>query len=222
MRRFIRAESLRRFGSGMLRGWLALAALLCEVWTERSGCGLYGGRAVVVLVPCPQPLGASILNRARNSAGRGAQTPNTLALEIYGSLQENKRLLVNLFFAIKLTHKWTAEKTEDRESLRRSKKTAWSSMGSSISKCRKRHQADEALTQNGISKVSGDGTDEKTGSGEEGQVNNAYRDTAQTSAPPGMRSWIWQCEIIRRVSLIPTGGTAFAAENKCQTATTLS
>jgi len=57
---------------------------------------LYGGRAVVVLVPCPQPLGASILNRARNSAGRRAQTPNTLALENYGSLQE-KRVLVNIF-----------------------------------------------------------------------------------------------------------------------------
>ena len=75
----------------MLRGWLALAALLCEVWTGRSGCGLYGGRAVVVLVPCPQPLGASILNRARNSAGRRhAQTPNILAFENYGSLQEKK------------------------------------------------------------------------------------------------------------------------------------
>jgi hypothetical protein len=106
-------------------------------------------------------------------------------------LARKKRVLVKLFFAIKYTHKWTAEKTEDRESLRRSKKTARSKMGSSISKCRKRHQADEALTQNGISKVSGDGTGDKTGSGQEGQVNNAYRDTAQTSAPPGMRSWIF-------------------------------
>ena len=75
--------------------WLALAALACEavasVIRQRI---VWRAGAVVVLVPCPEPLGASILNRARNSAGRRAQTPNTLALENYCTLQ---KAVVNLF-----------------------------------------------------------------------------------------------------------------------------
>lgn len=82
-------------------------------------------------------------------------------------------------------------------------------MGSSISKCRKRHQVEESLTQNGISKVSGDGTGAQTGSAQEGQVNNAYRDTAQSSAPPGMCLQLTpRCvmEIIRIWRVLPLVG----------------